>query len=62
MSKELKEPTIEEAINYIADFGGYDKAYRLRSLACFLTYEEYLYHRMCLNIFINYCSGDFNNV
>ena len=54
MSKELKEPTIEEAINYIADFGGYDKAYRLRSLACFLTYEEYLYHRMCLNIFINY--------
>ena len=62
MSKELKEPTIEEAINYIADFGGYDKAYRLRRLACFLTYEEYLYHRMCLNIFINYHSGDFSDV
>ena len=57
-SKELNEQTIEEAINYIADFGGYDKAYRLRSSACFLTYEEYLYHKMCLNIFIDYHSGD----
>ena len=62
MSKELKEPTIEEAINYIADFGGYDKAYCLRSLACFLTYKEYLYHKMCLNIFINYHNGDFRDV
>ena len=62
MNKQLSEPTIEEAIKYIADFGGYDKTYRLRSLACFLTYEEYLYHRMCLNIFINYHSGDFSDV
>lgn len=62
MSKELNEQTIEDAINYIADFGGYSKAYRLRSLACFLTYEEYLYHKMCLNIFINYHSGDFSDV
>lgn len=62
MSKELNEQTIEEAFNYIADFGGYDKAYRLRSSACFLTYEEYLYHKMCLNIFINYHSGDFRDV
>lgn len=62
MSKELNDHTIEDAINYIADFGGYDKAYRLRSLACFLTYEEYLYHKMCLNIFINYYSGDFSDV
>lgn len=59
MSKELNEPTIEEAINYIADFGGYYKAYRLRNLACFLTYKEYLYHKMCLNIFIDYYSVDF---
>lgn len=57
MSKELNEPTIEDAIKYIADFGGYDKSYRLRSLACFLTYKEYLYHKMCLNIFIDYHEG-----
>ena len=62
MSKELNEQTIEEAINYIADFGGYDKVYRLRSSACFLTYYEYLYHKMCLNIFIDYHSGEFSNV
>ena len=62
MSKELKEPTLEEAINYIADFGGYDKPYRLISLACLLTYKEYLYHKMCLNIFIDYNSGDFCDV
>ena len=59
MSKELNEPTLEEAINYIADIGGYDKAYRLIS---FITYKEYLYHKMCLNIFVDYHSGDFCNV
>ena len=62
MSKELSEPTVEDAINYIADFGGYDKAYRLKGLACFLTYKEYLYHRMCLDVFIDYHSGDFSDV
>lgn len=46
--------TIEEAIEYIANFGGYDKAYALRGLACFLTYKEYLYHKECLILFINY--------
>lgn len=62
MSKELNDHTIEGAINYIADFGGYDKAYCLRSLACFPTYKEYLYHRMCLTTFINYHNGDFGDV
>ena len=62
MSKELSEPTTEEAIKYIADFGGYDKAYRLRSSACFITYKEYLYHKMCLTTFIDYHSGDFSDV
>ena len=62
MRKELSEPTTEEAINYIADFGGCDKAYRLRSSACFLTYKECLYHKMCLTTFIDYHSGEFSNV
>ena len=62
MRKELSEPTTEEAIKYIADFGGYNKAYRLRSSACFLTYKEYLYHKMCLTTFIDYYSGDFSDV
>lgn len=51
--------TIEEAIEYIANFGGYDKAYALRGLACFLTYKEYLYHKKCLMFFIDYHGGDY---
>lgn len=46
--------TVEDAIKYVADFGGYDKAFTLRDFACFLTYKEYLYHRECLTLFIDY--------
>ena len=44
-------PSLEEAINYIADFCGYDKAWNLRGRACFLTSKEYYYHKECLIIF-----------
>lgn len=44
-------PSLEEAIKYIANFGGYDKAWRLRGRACFLTSKEYYYHMDCLMIF-----------
>ena len=46
--------TIEEEIEYISNFCGYDKAYALRGLTCFLTYKEYLYHKECLMMFINH--------
>lgn len=49
-----EQPSLEEAINYIADFGGYDKAWMLRSRACFLTAKEYYYHKECLFIFIEW--------
>lgn len=46
--------TIEEAIEYVSNFGGYNKAYRRKGFEFFLTYEEYLYHKECLMLFINY--------
>ena len=56
---DMIDITVEDAIRYVADFGGYDKAMRLRSQNCFLTYSEYLYHKECLMIFIEYCGGDY---
>lgn len=48
---KYEQPSLEEAINYIADFGGYDKAWGLRGRAYFLTAKEYYYHMDCLMIF-----------
>jgi len=58
ISEDIKmgyeQPSIEDAINYIADFGGYEKAWTLRSRACFLTAKEYYYHKDCLFTFIEW--------
>ena len=51
---DFVKPSVEDAINYIADFGGYEKAWMLRSRACFLKVKEYYYHKECLFIFIEW--------
>ena len=50
----FEKPSVEDAINYIADFGGYEKAWMLRGRACFLKVKEYYYHKECLFIFIEW--------
>lgn len=55
---KYEQPSLEEAINYIADFGGYEKAWMLRGRACFLTAKEYYYHKECLFIFIEWFGDD----
>lgn len=53
-----EQPSIVDAINYIADFGGYKNALMLRSRECFLTNKEYYYHKECLFIFIEWIGDE----
>lgn len=56
--KENREPTVIEAMEYIINFGGYDKAWSRRDTAFFLKYSDYLYHKTCIFVYVNSFRGE----
>ena len=58
MIKECKDVTLNEALDYIDNFGGIEKAQRMKYLSMFITYEDYEYHNKCLVLYEDWLLGD----
>lgn len=58
MIKECKKVTLSEAVDYIDNFGGLDKAQRMKYLSMFATFAEFEYHNKCLTIYEYWLYGD----
>ncbi len=49
MSK-LETPSLEEALKYIEDFGGFENAIQCNGLALWVKYKDWHYHNDCVQI------------
>lgn len=49
--RNREQPSLEEALKYIEDFGGFEKAVKRKPLAKWLTYDDYWYHKQCVQIY-----------
>lgn len=47
----VEQPSLEEALEYIESFGGFEKAMLRNNLSKWLEYKDWEYHNKCVEIY-----------
>lgn len=52
--RNREQPSLEEALKYIEDFGGFEKAMLRNNLSKWLEYKDWSYHNECVQIYADW--------